>query len=199
MNGTLEDPDTWTDITKEFKHHCSKLDTGELVHDASFTLYDAMSAFEMMDPKMDSGMISMQSFKGPVKTLSSSIESGELKVDNFSYTELCQLFDGSFCALISWIEGGSMAQTIFANLYLDNPFVIEHRVMKAFCISYLKLVDRIRDMVTQTSVYEEEHFQSMTYGFQLADTITVQRVSGESHQYAAGLELRVSILAGSKI
>lgn len=34
----------------DFKH-------GQLLHLQSFTLYDAMSAIEIMDPKMDTGMV----------------------------------------------------------------------------------------------------------------------------------------------
>lgn len=33
------------------------LSLGELLHDPSFGLFEAMSAIEMMDPKMDAGMI----------------------------------------------------------------------------------------------------------------------------------------------
>lgn len=33
------------------------LTLGELLHDPSFGLFEAMSAIEMMDPKMDAGMI----------------------------------------------------------------------------------------------------------------------------------------------
>lgn len=174
-------PQSWKDITKEFLNHCESLDVGELVHDESFGLYDAMSAFEMMDPKMDSGMIGMQCLKTAPKTLASCTECGELSLKEFTYKELCDLCDSTLCALVSWIEGGSIAQTIFANLYLHNPFILEHRVLKAFCVGMLKLVDNIRAMVTQTSVYEEEHFQSMTYGFQLAETVTPQRVTGWKH------------------
>lgn len=33
------------------------LDLGELLHDELFGLFEAMSAIEMMDPKMDAGML----------------------------------------------------------------------------------------------------------------------------------------------
>lgn len=33
------------------------LELGELLHDESFGLFEAMSAIEMMDPKMDAGML----------------------------------------------------------------------------------------------------------------------------------------------
>ena len=34
-----------------------QLQLGELLHDDMFGLFEAMSAIEMMDPKMDAGMV----------------------------------------------------------------------------------------------------------------------------------------------
>lgn len=174
----LEDSDEWPEVTDEFKSMCNHLDLGELVHGPGFGLYEAMSAFEMMDPKMDSGMISLQTSRSMPKTLASCVESGELKLDGFSHEELCLLFDGTLCAIVTWIEGSSMAQTVFANLYLHNPFLVEHRALKAYLVASLKLVDKIRELIGQINVYEEEHFQSMTYGFQLADQVSSFRATG---------------------
>lgn len=47
---------SWTDITKEFTEAVKELELGELLHDNLFGLFEAMSAIEMMDPKMDAGM-----------------------------------------------------------------------------------------------------------------------------------------------
>ncbi|MGH0183787.1 UNVERIFIED_CONTAM: hypothetical protein FKN15_026089 [Acipenser sinensis] len=50
----------WVDITQDFKGACRELKLGELLHDKLFGLFEAMSAIEMMDPKMDAGMIGNQ-------------------------------------------------------------------------------------------------------------------------------------------
>lgn len=47
---------TWSDVTKEFRAAAKELELGELLHDETFGLFEAMSAIEMMDPKMDAGM-----------------------------------------------------------------------------------------------------------------------------------------------
>uniref|UniRef100_A0AAQ5ZCP5 N-alpha-acetyltransferase 35, NatC auxiliary subunit n=1 Tax=Amphiprion ocellaris TaxID=80972 RepID=A0AAQ5ZCP5_AMPOC len=75
MKSSVEDDDTgwglgipekmknnanWVDITHEFKGACKELNLGELLHDKLFGLFEAMSAIEMMDPKMDAGMIGNQ-------------------------------------------------------------------------------------------------------------------------------------------
>ena len=46
----------WKLVTEPFKSACGELDLGELMHDDMFGLFEAMSAIEMMDPKMDAGM-----------------------------------------------------------------------------------------------------------------------------------------------
>lgn len=46
----------WRDVTGEFFDCVKELQLGELIHDNMFGLFDAMSAIEMMDPKMDAGM-----------------------------------------------------------------------------------------------------------------------------------------------
>ena len=56
---------------------------------------------------------------------------------------------------VTWLEGHSLAQTMFTNLYLHNPYIIEDRTLKAFSIVMLKTVDLIRDRVNRASVFEE--------------------------------------------
>jgi hypothetical protein len=56
---------------------------------------------------------------------------------------------------VTWLEGHSLAQTVFTNLYLHNPYEIEDKTIKAFGICMLKLVDIIRDSINRASVYEE--------------------------------------------
>ena len=47
----------WQEVTPSFLPACSQLELGELLHDEMFGLFEAMSAIEMMDPKMDAGMV----------------------------------------------------------------------------------------------------------------------------------------------
>lgn len=49
----------------------AELEIGQLVHLQSFTLFDAMSAIEIMDPKMDTGMILEGDKKKPFNPLKS--------------------------------------------------------------------------------------------------------------------------------
>jgi hypothetical protein len=63
----------WFEITSEFQGAVTDLDMGELLHDNLFGLFEAMSAIEMMDPKMDAGMICNRGAR-KAKTLSQTLE-----------------------------------------------------------------------------------------------------------------------------
>jgi hypothetical protein len=47
----------WKEITTEFFQSVQELQLGELLHFELFGLFEAMSAIEMMDKKMDIGMV----------------------------------------------------------------------------------------------------------------------------------------------
>lgn len=47
----------WKDITNDFFESVQELELGELLHYELFGLFEAMSAIEMMDKKMDIGMV----------------------------------------------------------------------------------------------------------------------------------------------
>ena len=47
----------WENVTEDFFKSVKELELGELLHDELFGLFEAMSAIEMMDPKMDAGML----------------------------------------------------------------------------------------------------------------------------------------------
>uniref|UniRef100_A0A3Q1CGP6 N-alpha-acetyltransferase 35, NatC auxiliary subunit n=1 Tax=Amphiprion ocellaris TaxID=80972 RepID=A0A3Q1CGP6_AMPOC len=192
MKSSVEDDDTgwglgipekmknnanWVDITHEFKGACKELNLGELLHDKLFGLFEAMSAIEMMDPKMDAGMIGNQ-VNRKVLNFEQAIKEGAIKVKDLSLPELIGIIDTCFCCLITWLEGHSLAQTVFTCLYVHNPDLIEEPALKAFALGMLKVCDIAREKVNKAAVFEEEDFQAMTYGFKMANNVTDLRVTG---------------------
>jgi len=168
---------SWKEVTSVFRDSANELVLGELLHDANFGLFEAMSAIEMMDPKMDAGMLCNQGVR-KIQSLEHGIQSGQVKVSGFEKNELCEIMDATLCCLVTWLEGHSTAQTLFTNVYLHNPFIIEDVALKAFCIGMLRLIDIVRDIVNKAVAYEEEDFQPLTYGFKLAPDVTDVRAAG---------------------
>uniref|UniRef100_A0A3P8VZH3 N-alpha-acetyltransferase 35, NatC auxiliary subunit n=1 Tax=Cynoglossus semilaevis TaxID=244447 RepID=A0A3P8VZH3_CYNSE len=167
----------WVDITQEFKGACKELNLGELLHDKLFGLFEAMSAIEMMDPKMDAGMIGNQ-VNRRVLNFEQAIKENVIKVKDLFLPELIGIIDTCFCCLITWLEGHSLAQTVFTCLYVHNPDLIEEPALKAFALGILKVCDIAREKVNKAAVFEEEDFQAMTYGFKMANNVTDLRVTG---------------------
>ncbi|XP_063548798.1 N-alpha-acetyltransferase 35, NatC auxiliary subunit isoform X1 [Cydia strobilella] len=172
--GTMESmPDApevtynWVDVTTDFFKHIQDLQLGELLHDGHlFGLFEAMSAIEMMDPKMDAGMLCNRGNPKPLN-FQQAVQAGKLKIDDLEPSELIGIMDATMACIVSWLEGHSLAQTVFTNLYLHQPHSINNRTLKAYCIAVYKLLDCIRDCINKAQVFEEEDFQPMGYGYRL--------------------------------
>ncbi|XP_023599312.1 N-alpha-acetyltransferase 35, NatC auxiliary subunit isoform X6 [Myotis lucifugus] len=180
----------WVDITQDFEDACRELKLGELLHDKLFGLFEAMSAIEMMDPKMDAGMIGNQ-VNRKVLNFEQAIKDGTIKIKDLTLPELIGIMDTCFCCLITWLEGHSLAQTVFTCLYIHNPDFIEDPAMKAFALGILKICDIAREKVNKAAVFEEEDFQSMTYGFKMANSVTDLRVTGMLKDVEDDMQRRV--------
>ncbi|XP_062369208.1 N-alpha-acetyltransferase 35, NatC auxiliary subunit isoform X2 [Cinclus cinclus] len=150
MKATVEDDDSgwelgmpdkmeksntsWIDITQDFEEACRELKLGELLHDKLFGLFEAMSAIEMMDPKMDAGMIGNQ-VNRKVLNFEQAIKDGTIKIKDLTSPELVGIMDTCFCCL--------------------------------------------------------EDFQSMTYGFKMANSVTDLRVTGMLKDVEDDMQRRV--------
>uniref|UniRef100_A0A6P7H787 Protein MAK10 homolog n=1 Tax=Diabrotica virgifera virgifera TaxID=50390 RepID=A0A6P7H787_DIAVI len=164
-------------ITLKFQEAVKDLKLGELLHDDLFGLFEAMSAIEMMDPKMDAGMLCNRGSR-KIISFDQAVQDKMLKLDGFSNAELIGIIDSTFACLVSWLEGHSLAQTLFINLYLHKPYMIEDRALRVFCLATYKLLEEIKDLVHNGMVYEEEDFQPMQYGYHLNPDISQQRMIG---------------------
>ncbi|CAH1256461.1 unnamed protein product [Diabrotica balteata] len=164
-------------ITSKFQEAVKDLKLGELLHDDLFGLFEAMSAIEMMDPKMDAGMLCNRGSR-KIISFDQAVQDKILKLDGFSNAELIGIIDSTFACLVSWLEGHSLAQTLFINLYLHKPYMIEDRPLRVFCLAIYKLLEEIKDLVHNGMVYEEEDFQPMQYGYHLNPDISQQRMIG---------------------
>ncbi len=67
-----------------------ELELGELLHDDLFGLFEAMSAIEMMDPKMDAGMRCNRQAKKPYSFQSA------LEVGHFANIDILKSLRGRF-------------------------------------------------------------------------------------------------------
>lgn len=180
----------WVEITKDFFEATPELKLGELLNEETFGLYEAMSAIEMMDPKMDAGMMCNRGNK-KVMNFEQALKCGKLKIQDLTVEEHIGIIDATLACLVTWLEGHSLAQTVFTNLYLHKPLQIEDRVIKAFSICVLKIIEVIREFVNKASVFEEEDCQPVMYGYSLADNVTDVRAAGMMREVEEELQRKV--------
>jgi hypothetical protein len=165
----------WLDITKEFRSSVAQLNLGELIKNEQFTLFEAMSAIELMDPKMDSGMI-MKKTNRSILTFEQSIRSGAIKINNLELDELIGIIDDTYACLVAWLEGHSLALTIMTNLYLHDTERIEDKCLRVFSQSMLKIVDFIDKLVMAIYCIEEEDFVVNGGKFNLASHMNEHKI-----------------------
>lgn len=103
---------------------------------------------------MDAGMLANQS-QSKIKTFQQAIDDNLIKLDEFTYEEKIAIVDNTLCNLVTWLDGASLAQTLFTNLYLHDPAVIKDEYMKCFSIAILKITELMRNKILSACCYEE--------------------------------------------
>ena len=143
--------------------YSKELELGEILHDESFGLFDAMSAIEMMDPKMDAGMLCNRGNNKPY-TFEEAAKAGVIKLDGLTASEIIGIIDSTYSCIVSWLEGHNLAQTVFTNLYLHEPEQIVDKTLKVFCYAIYEIIVEIRECIFRAGVFEEEDFQGVMFG-----------------------------------
>ncbi|KAF2280481.1 amino-acid N-acetyltransferas-like protein subunit Mak10 [Westerdykella ornata] len=164
------------DITEEFTKACSALKVGQLVKDEHFTLFESVSALEIMDPKMDSG------FLQPGETLEDEYDT----LAPLLPEEVLGIMDQLLCYEMAWHTGYTLSQTLFTSVYIDKllwpePKTLEQvqfyrgsvpgsrrpgpllEVLRAYCLGLVKCCDFVIAKITARHYFEEEDFATHTY------------------------------------
>ncbi|WMV36645.1 hypothetical protein MTR67_030030 [Solanum verrucosum] len=159
----------WADASSVLQLACNDLRDGELIHAENFNLFAAMSALEIMDPKMDSGMVRTY------YSVDEAIEYGAAPIPlSFDKTvdvqRVIDIMDHLLACEATWHKGCSLAQTVFSCLYLLRPdrtssHALLHsycRVMRATCNAVVCTVSdtRTNEVSTTATLINVYHFVS---------------------------------------
>lgn len=101
----------WVDVQPWLSRLSAELRPGQLVHGEHFSLFDAMSAIEVGNPRMDPGVAR------PSEKLSLE-ETAPLRLASLLNVKLA---DQLMAQEVSWYSGNTLPQTVFTCLYLLNP------------------------------------------------------------------------------
>ncbi|KAG9681025.1 Mak10-domain-containing protein, partial [Aureobasidium melanogenum] len=183
------------DITKAFSDASAELRQGQLVKDDFFTLFEAVGALEIMDPKMDSGLL---------------IPDKDAAVDNFDPLqnmlpeEIIGVMDQLLSFEMAWHQGYALSQTLFTSLHMyslltpyyrplnaivfnpkrtspEQPDSLISSVLRAFCLGIIKSCDAVVQEITSEHYYEEEDFVTQTFTQYMLNDVTHEDVIDELH------------------
>lgn len=72
-----------------------------------------------------------------------------MKIASLENSEIIGIIDALNACLVSWLDGSSLAQTVFTCLYLHQPYNIQDKSLRAFCISVYKSVQVMGNFIWQ--------------------------------------------------
>ncbi|KAK4265252.1 hypothetical protein QN277_026329 [Acacia crassicarpa] len=162
------DNSVWADVSPLLHGACQDLQEGELIHGDNFNLFAAMSALEIMDPKMDSGIVCRY------YSLEEAIENGAapvpVSVDKTTDIRcIIDIMDHLLACEATWHKGHSLAQTVYSCLYLLQPDrTSSHALLHSYCRVTRATCKAVLSVVSDARTHEEEDLFTMAYGLPLS-------------------------------
>jgi len=195
----LADEGGWDDITASLREDAKRLPRGAMVHGPRFSLYEAMSALEIMDAKMDPGMDPGDAHKDHPALKGADTEA---KID-LSKPEILAVMDRLVACLVAWCNGAMFCHTFLTckyvqedGKYLSNPQFPP--VLKTFITGMLKLCKEIRGVILKADIFEEEDFVPSTFDKSLCESKPDRMAILEIETMMAQLDLKQQGAQGGK-
>ncbi|KAJ1976250.1 N-alpha-acetyltransferase, non-catalitic subunit, partial [Dimargaris xerosporica] len=173
-------PHGWVDITSLLHKATHEMQLGELLMASGFELLDAMSALEIMDPKMDSGMASMDD----------SAQSQRLGwATPLSASQALWVMDTFMACEVTWHTGFSLVQTVLTCIHY--PYISRmtfegltaladsqphNFLLYVYLVIATKCIRLVSHEMRKGNVYEDEDFSTATYGQSFAEQILPHQV-----------------------
>ncbi|KAH9939576.1 Mak10-domain-containing protein [Amylocystis lapponica] len=199
--------DDFDDVTDLFADAAGDMSPEDILLTDGFTLLDAMSAFEIGEPRMDSGMLPEQPHSASFDPLSPMLPQ-----------EICWIMDRSFACEMEWHAGNSLSQTVYTLLYVHcltdmNPDFIPRVprtpadplrpqelvtvVLRAAVFGLLKCCDLSWREMSKGRLFDNEDWQGEKCDISLLKNINAEQII--ERLQAAGHWLRRSTLPDSDI
>ncbi|KAG6375824.1 hypothetical protein JVT61DRAFT_2681 [Boletus reticuloceps] len=186
------------DVTQIFADAAADMPSGGLVLAKDFTLQDAMAAFEIGEPRFDSGLALMDQTRPVFDPLEPLLPE-----------EVCWMIDRSFACEMQWHTGYTLSQTIFSFLHVhalretdpelipaDQIGEVDHTrplelvtiVLRAYVYGLLKSCDLSWRELNKGNVYDAEDWQSEKCDVPLAEAIPVTYIQAELERACTWLD-----------
>ncbi|WIA23577.1 hypothetical protein OEZ85_000294 [Tetradesmus obliquus] len=154
----------WVSLSALLDAASSELNEGQLLHTSVFSLFEAMSAVEIGNPKMDAGARP----KGDSTPLEQRLMQLEL-----SPQQLLGVMDHLLCLEATWHNGGSLARTLYSSMYMMQPArTASNQVLSSYCRATEAVCAEVNHLVMTGCVCEEEDFNAHIAGLPLEYAVT---------------------------
>ncbi|KAH0830164.1 hypothetical protein J3R83DRAFT_1513 [Lanmaoa asiatica] len=195
---SLPGGDNFYDVTQMFADAATDMLPGGLVLEKDFTLQDAMAAFEIGEPRFDSGLALMDQTRPVFDPL-----------EPLFPEEVCWVIDRSFACEMEWHIGYTLSQTIYSFLHVhalretdpeltpaDQVGEVDHRrplglvtiVLRAYVYGLLKSCDLSWRELNKGNVYDTEDWQSEKCDVPLAEALPVSYIQAKLEHACAWLD-----------
>ncbi|RMZ89995.1 hypothetical protein DV736_g2783, partial [Chaetothyriales sp. CBS 134916] len=159
------------DITQQFQGAVNKLSRDQLVKDDGFTLFEAVSALEIGDPKMDSGSNAFdENAENEIEVLT------DITPDQLIWT-----IDELVRREVAWLQGYPLAQTLFTSVHLDQLLWPEPKTLADAHF------DRESSLPKSTAQAEED-FATQLYNREMLRRFSPRDIVVEIEKALLGLE-----------
>lgn len=181
--------DDFVDVTAIFAGAAQQLDATDMVFADGYTLNDAMSALEIGEPRMDSGMVLEEAQRPPFDPLAPLLPE-----------EVCWILDRSISCEIAWHTGSTLSQTVYTFLYghavaemhtdylLDfegdpsRPVELVTLVLRAAALAVMKRCNTAWVGLAKGGIHDLEDWHSEKADISLHEGTPIGRVFGELDQ-----------------
>ncbi|KAL5636232.1 hypothetical protein ACGC1H_004897 [Rhizoctonia solani] len=185
---------TLVDITDLVESATQDLELGQVLFMPNFSLFDAMSAIEIMDPRMDSALVppGVDLPKVPFTDPNAPLLA----------EEVCWILDRTMAAEMGWHSGCALSQTLYTSLYIHQitpvsnhgpfpqyfpawnqdparPMALVSIVLQAGLMAIVKTCDWVWRELSSGNVFDLEDFNADKADVSLFEGTQVQTVVAE--------------------
>lgn len=143
------------DISDKFLSACKQLKYGEIVALSDFSYLESMSAVELMDSRLDSGMalLSLTPVHAP---------------QILNPLELQGYLDTTLIHIAQWIEGQALPHTLYSSIYLHNPGLIEENIVLQAIVSLgIYFSETLHKLIHTTTCLREDDYAYASLKFDI--------------------------------
>ncbi|KAI9433909.1 Mak10 subunit, NatC N-terminal acetyltransferase-domain-containing protein [Lactarius indigo] len=160
--------DDFVDVSDTLLNAAQDMELGDVILTEDFTLYDAMSALEIGDPRMDSGLILDDEAERLVFS----------PLTPLLPEEVCYVLDRAIACEMEWHAGYTLPQTIYTCLYQDpaRPLELVTAVIRAAIMGFLKCCDLVWRELSKGKLHDTEDWHSEKFDVSLMEGTPVGTV-----------------------